>query len=194
MILFLILFHAIVLTIQAAPAIYIPRENDGYFRGWEDIALLAIFAIYTYVYRSVFHTQRNLSPLVSVEAFVRIVASGFLFEPRLISITDGSGRKSLLSHQQILMMRLKSIPQRISSPSDRQSDHNSLSASDYASIRHQLHDQQKWRTTNKRNVSGQSDTSQEPSRLFRELPFEKAIQRQRSMVLQDRPYLRHSWQ
>jgi hypothetical protein len=130
----------------------------------------------------------------SVEAFARVVASGFLFEPQLVSITDSSGRKALLSHQQILLMRLKSIPQQIASPSDRHTDHKLLSANEYTSIRRQLHDQQKWRTANNRNISGQSDTSQRPSRLFRELPFEKAIQRQRSMVLQDRPYLRHSWQ
>jgi hypothetical protein len=46
-ILFMIMFHAIVLIVQAAPAIYHPRENNGYFQGWEDSALLAVFTVYT---------------------------------------------------------------------------------------------------------------------------------------------------
>lgn len=191
-ILFLIMFHAAVLIIQATPALYDPRVVKGYFHGWEDAALSAVFSVYTYVRKNALLTSLLIF-LASVEAVARIIASGFLFEPRLVSIIDRSGRKILLSHQQVLMMRLKSFPQQIASPSNGQSDPQSLSANDYASIRRQLHSQQMWRSSN-RNVSGQSDTSQKPSRLFRELPFEKAIQRQRSMVLQDRPYLRHSWQ
>jgi hypothetical protein len=39
--------NVVVLMIQSAPALYTPREDDGYFHGWEDIVLLALFAVFT---------------------------------------------------------------------------------------------------------------------------------------------------
>lgn len=43
----LIILNVVVLMIQSAPALYTPREDDGYFHGWEDIVLLALFAVFT---------------------------------------------------------------------------------------------------------------------------------------------------
>jgi hypothetical protein len=43
----IILFHGVVLILQAEPALYHPREDDGYFRTWKDAALFVIFIVYT---------------------------------------------------------------------------------------------------------------------------------------------------
>lgn len=62
MILLLIIVNAILLTIQAAPNIALPADQQpdadgnvlpprirGYFHGWEDYALFALFIVFTYV-------------------------------------------------------------------------------------------------------------------------------------------------
>jgi hypothetical protein len=43
----LIILNAVVLIIQAAPALFEPRVDDGYFRSWEDAVLLVLFVIFT---------------------------------------------------------------------------------------------------------------------------------------------------
>lgn len=44
----LILANLIILIIQAAPPMFTPRTmGGGYFRGWEDYALLILFIIFT---------------------------------------------------------------------------------------------------------------------------------------------------
>ncbi|KAI5121745.1 hypothetical protein M0805_009034 [Coniferiporia weirii] len=75
-ILLLILFNAIVLTVQAARSFTLPDATDddqnplpapvrGYFHTWEDYTLFALFIIFT------------------LEAFARIVTSGFLLDPEV---------------------------------------------------------------------------------------------------------------
>ncbi|KAI0791303.1 Ion transport protein-domain-containing protein [Abortiporus biennis] len=68
LILMLIIFYAIVLTIQAARSITLtadqsPPHIHGYFHAWEDYAIFALFALFT------------------IEAFARIVVSGLLLDP-----------------------------------------------------------------------------------------------------------------
>ncbi|ODO05658.1 hypothetical protein I350_04717 [Cryptococcus amylolentus CBS 6273] len=62
-ILLLIIANAVVLAIQAAPALNEPRQDDGYFQSWEDYALLIFFTLFT------------------VEMFARILVTGLLLDP-----------------------------------------------------------------------------------------------------------------
>ncbi|KAG6837569.1 hypothetical protein H0H93_006983 [Arthromyces matolae] len=72
-ILVLIIINAVVLSIQAAPALtlstsdgsVLPPRIKGYFHSWEDYALFVLFIIFT------------------LEAFARICVSGFLFDPEV---------------------------------------------------------------------------------------------------------------
>ncbi|KAF8646018.1 hypothetical protein AX16_007443 [Volvariella volvacea WC 439] len=72
-ILVLIIAHAVILTIQAAPTLTLPTPDGddvqprvvGYFQTWEDYALFTLFIIFT------------------VEAFARICVSGFLLDPEV---------------------------------------------------------------------------------------------------------------
>ena len=45
----LIVLNVVVLMIQSAPELNTPREDDGYFQGWEDVVLLGLFAVFTWV-------------------------------------------------------------------------------------------------------------------------------------------------
>ncbi|KAJ7487241.1 Ion transport protein-domain-containing protein [Mycena galericulata] len=65
-ILLLIIFNAVVLTIQAARPLTLsdpPLQVSGYFHTWEDYALFVLFILFT------------------LEAFARIAVSGLLFDP-----------------------------------------------------------------------------------------------------------------
>ncbi|THU96001.1 hypothetical protein K435DRAFT_778779 [Dendrothele bispora CBS 962.96] len=69
-ILLLIIFNAVVLTIQSARSLVAedgeePPRIRGYFRSWEDWALFFLFIIFT------------------LEAFARICVNGFLFDPEI---------------------------------------------------------------------------------------------------------------
>lgn len=46
-ILTLIILNVIVLTIQATPGLFEPRQPGGYFRQWEDYAIFALFIVFT---------------------------------------------------------------------------------------------------------------------------------------------------
>jgi hypothetical protein len=48
-ILLLIIINAVVLTIQASKPIFTPRIDTGYFKSWEDAALLILFTVFTWV-------------------------------------------------------------------------------------------------------------------------------------------------
>lgn len=122
-----------------------------------------------------------------------MTATGFLFDPQLVSVTDPSGSRMLLSHQQILSMRLKTIKAHIFS-SAAWNDQSPVESSERKSVRAQLHAQQAWRAQGRRPLVAPGSNSKGKSIFIKELPFEKAIQRQRSMALYSRPYLRHSWQ
>ncbi|WVR06351.1 hypothetical protein IAU60_003382 [Kwoniella sp. DSM 27419] len=62
-ILVLIILNVVVLAIQSAEPLNNPREDDGYFRAWEDYVLLVLFAIFT------------------LEMFARIVVTGLIIDP-----------------------------------------------------------------------------------------------------------------
>ena len=44
-----IILNVVVLVIQGAPALDTPRQDDGYFQSWEDVVLLVLFGIFTWV-------------------------------------------------------------------------------------------------------------------------------------------------
>lgn len=46
-ILVLIMTNVVVLTIQAAPALFEPREGGSFLRTWEDYVLFALFIVFT---------------------------------------------------------------------------------------------------------------------------------------------------
>ncbi|KAJ7726287.1 Ion transport protein-domain-containing protein [Mycena maculata] len=67
-ILLLIIFNAVVLTIQASRSFTLsdpPVQITGYFHSWEDYALFVLFILFT------------------LEAFARIAVSGLLFDPEV---------------------------------------------------------------------------------------------------------------
>ena len=64
-ILLLILVNVVVLVIQSAPALFEPRQEDGYFRSWSDYALFVLFIIFT------------------LEMFARIIVTGFILNPEI---------------------------------------------------------------------------------------------------------------
>ncbi|WVO12615.1 hypothetical protein L204_100220 [Cryptococcus depauperatus] len=62
-ILVLIIANAVILSIQSAPTLFSPREDDGFFQSWEDVALMALFMVFT------------------LEMFARIIVTGLLLDP-----------------------------------------------------------------------------------------------------------------
>ncbi|KAI0919913.1 hypothetical protein AcV5_001858 [Taiwanofungus camphoratus] len=72
LILLLIIFNAVVLTLQAAHSAALPADGSenppvvkGYFHAWEDYALFVLFCFFT------------------LEAFARVCVSGFLLDPEV---------------------------------------------------------------------------------------------------------------
>lgn len=194
----IILFHGIVLVLQAEPALYHPRIDDGYFGTWKDVSLFVIFVVYTYVNSNCLAKSKSGKSTtccfsISFEAFARMIATGLVFDPELVSVTDASGNKLLLSHSQILSMRLKDAKTNIFR-SSAWGEQSPGALSEGESMHAQLHGQQAWRAHSSRPAIKSDSTSKGRSIFIKELPFEKAIQRQRSMALYSRPYLRHSWQ
>jgi hypothetical protein len=195
----LIVFNAVVLVIQSAPALDSPRGNDGYFRAWEDWALLMIFIIFTF------------------EIFARIVVTGLIFDPKMtLTAVPGVLEPRVVSQPQMLLSRYQSFRRHINrSPSPVQDGlHRSNSMVRPSAIAHrQIRAQQQWRSENIKQRQAEERNRQEATRsglpagaqprqskprsrgaLFEELPFEVAMKRQMSMAATGRPFLRHSWQ
>ena len=52
----------VVLAIQGAKPLNEPRLDDGYFQSWEDLVLLVLFGIFTYVSSPTYCSFTSASP------------------------------------------------------------------------------------------------------------------------------------
>lgn len=188
----LIVFHAVVLVIQAAPAISEPRDQDGYFRGWEDVALLVIFFLYT------------------VEAFARMAVTGLIFDADItLKHHTGDAEPRKVSHSRVVWGRYQYASHRLRHALFPEQETVPLSPSAHITQDH-LRSQQKWRSehSQQHRLGGRPHSRKEkqthlsksePGRkpllrnALKELPFQAAMERQMRLVTTGRPYLRHSW-
>ncbi|KAG9050174.1 calcium channel protein [Tulasnella sp. UAMH 9824] len=168
-ILLLIMFNAVVLTIQAHRSVFETGREDGYFKTWEDHALFILFIIFT------------------VEALARILVTGLVLDPTT-HWTD----------YRLFFQKVKATPSKVHSrfgtvPSG--STVNIIEAklpSESGSVntgrqRSDSHAYPPGHSTER------SSTWIGTKLGFERHPFQLAIEKQQTLSEQNLPYLRHSW-
>lgn len=168
-ILLLIMFNAVVLTIQAHRSVFETGREDGFFKTWEDYALFVLFNIFT------------------VEAFARILVTGLMLDPTT-QWTD----------YRLFFQKVKATPGKVHSrfgtvPSG--STVNIIEAklpseSGASAAGRQRSDSHAYPPGH----SMERSSSWVATKLGLERhPFQLAIEKQQSLSEQNLPYLRHSW-
>ncbi|KIO32428.1 hypothetical protein M407DRAFT_214388 [Tulasnella calospora MUT 4182] len=168
-ILLLIMFNAVVLTIQAHRSVFETGREDGFFKTWEDYALFVLFNIFT------------------VEAFARILVTGLVLDPTT-QWTD----------YRLFFQKVKATPGKVHSrfgtvPSG--STVNIIEAklpseSGASAAGRQRSDSHAYPPGH----SMERSSSWVATKLGLERhPFQLAIEKQQSLSEQNLPYLRHSW-
>ncbi|KAF9810758.1 hypothetical protein IEO21_06809 [Rhodonia placenta] len=200
-ILLLIIFNAVVLTIQAHRSLALaadgsqnPPQIKGYFHAWEDYTLFSLFCFFT------------------LEAFARIAVSGFLLDPeiptssllssfsfsahRLQYLLTNLARPFTLRHS---TMSLPREPPPISSSSHTQRS-PSHARSDTVQSRTPMMDKafsklqdmhSHIRNPSEPTIFSTALRSDNPDVLA--LPFRLSIAHARVQTQRNVPYLRHSW-
>ncbi|KAG8940098.1 calcium channel protein, partial [Tulasnella sp. 408] len=169
-ILLLIMFNAVVLTIQAHRSVFETGREDGFFKTWEDYALFILFIIFT------------------IEGFARILVTGLVLDPTT-KWTD----------YRLFFQKVKATPSKVHSrfgtvPSG--STVNIIEAklpSEAGSV-----NTGRQRSDSHAYPPGHSMERASASWVgtklgFERHPFQLAIEKQQSLSEQNLPYLRHSW-
>lgn len=186
-ILVLIILNVVVLSFQGSKELNTPRPNTGYFQAWEDYVLFVLFVIFT------------------LEMAARIIVSGLILDPR-IRTTDLTGPDPTLRHvptnflqraQSVWRRFMQAVTQHSTAAADSSVALSDVDAS--TQPKDATFMSQAWRGADDYQNRGQDSGSHTPRRqgtmasIFPEVPFETAVQRQQSLAVQGRPYLRHSW-
>ncbi|KAF8509855.1 Ion transport protein-domain-containing protein [Hysterangium stoloniferum] len=167
LILFLILFNAIILIIQSARAIFIDttQQSRGYFQSWEDHVLFILFIFYT------------------IEAFARICLNGVILDPETPCSAISIGGAARYIWQSVFRPkpgpRFHGIVKEIVKPFALVKESPQIVTGNSPKV-------------DEKPAFGHG---QQPSLTYshRPIPFVTAIQTQRSLIKRGVPYLRHSW-
>ncbi|KAF8337378.1 Ion transport protein-domain-containing protein [Cantharellus anzutake] len=173
----LIIFHAIVLIAQSSNAICsvqtsapCPRPN-GYFNNWADYTLFILFVFY------------------SLESFARIVISGLFVDP------DKNWRDATRNKARLLISEMMPWSPRGPVPLDAHQNQSTQPSRPIAVASESSNPTTSgpvrsiWRILATEN----SDPHHTRGATRLEAPFQLAIEKQRGLAKQGRPYLRHSW-
>ncbi|KAF8321114.1 hypothetical protein DL93DRAFT_1599778 [Clavulina sp. PMI_390] len=182
LILLLIFIHAIVLIIESSRSVYLHQRPVLYFHQWEDFVIFGLFVIYT------------------LEMFARILTTGLVLDPevpwRSIRL---SFRAFVTERKPILRAQFRDDPldrpvavSALAASSSRTVGSGNPSSPLSDSSAHQRGDSF-WRLAMEGSAPTQYQPPQSEKKGRLEAPFQLAIEKQRSLSEQGRPYLRHSW-
>ncbi|KAG9016762.1 calcium channel protein [Tulasnella sp. 427] len=172
-ILLLIMFNAVVLTIQAHRSVFIVGREDGFFHTWEDYALFVLFIIFT------------------LEAFARILVTGLLLDPT-----------TRWTDYQLFFQKVKATPGKVHSRFGTVASTTTVNMieaklpSESGSTVTNAGTAGRTRSESHSHVypPERSSSSWVGSKLgFERHPFQLAIEQQQNLSEQNLPYLRHSW-
>lgn len=185
------------LILESSRSVYVHPRPAGYFKQWEDFALFTLFVIYTYALTP----PRDLpstNVLHRLEMVARILTTGLVLDP------DVPWTSIPVSLKEYIIEQKPAIRARFAGdPSEHPVDAGALATSSASkrtmtpstsSDSAQLHRIGSTRSIWRLAVEGAIYPDQQAyEKRTLEAPFKLAIEKQRNLSKQGRPYLRHSW-